>query len=60
VVLDLRPGAPTRFIMEPPTFAVHTWNPSIGVTTHFLPIGDFGASFAVTLDPDYPGVAANG
>lgn len=60
VVLDLRPGAPTRFIMEPPTFAVHTWNPSIGIATHFVPIGDFGAPFDVTLDPDYPGVVANG
>lgn len=60
VVLDLRPGAPTRFIMEPPSFAIHTWTPAIGITTHLVPIGDFGAPFAVTLDPDYPGVVANG
>lgn len=60
VVLDLRPGAPTRFIMEPPSFAVHTWTPAIGMTTHLVPIGDFGAPFAVTLDPDYPGVAVDG
>jgi hypothetical protein len=60
VVLDLRPGAPTRFIMEPPAFAVHTWSPSIGITTHLVPIGDFGVPFDVTLDPDYPGVAVNG
>jgi 3',5'-cyclic-AMP phosphodiesterase len=60
VVLDLRPSAPTRFIMEPPALAVHTWKPSIGITTHLVPIGDFGSPFAVTLDPDYPGVAVNG
>lgn len=60
VVLDLRPGAPTRFIMEPPALAVHTWTPEIGITTHLVPIGDFGAPFDVTLDPDYPGVAVNG
>jgi 3',5'-cyclic AMP phosphodiesterase CpdA len=60
VVLDLRPGAPTRFIMEPPALAVHTWKPAIGITTHLVPIGDFGVAFDVTLDPDYPGVAVNG
>jgi 3',5'-cyclic AMP phosphodiesterase CpdA len=60
VVLDLRPGARTRFIMEPPALAVHTWNASVGIATHFVPIGDFGAPFEVTLDPDYPGVAVNG
>jgi 3',5'-cyclic AMP phosphodiesterase CpdA len=57
VALDLHPGVPNRFIMEPPGLAVHTWEPSIGLTTHVVPIGDFGAPFDVVLEADYPGQA---
>jgi 3',5'-cyclic AMP phosphodiesterase CpdA len=55
VALDLAPGQPTRFIMEPPAFAVHTWRPDIGMTTHLTPIEDYGPGFGVVLEPDYPG-----
>lgn len=57
VAFDLRRGEPTRFVMEPPQLAVHTWQKQLGMTTHLVPIGDFGRPFDVTLDPDYPGVA---
>jgi 3',5'-cyclic AMP phosphodiesterase CpdA len=56
VAFDLRPGEPTRFVMEPPQLAVHAWQPQLGMTTHLVPIGTFGKPFDVTLDPDYPGV----
>lgn len=57
VALDLRPGAVTRFILEPPGFAVHAWHEGAGMTTHVQSIGDFGAPFDVVDDPDYPGKA---
>jgi 3',5'-cyclic AMP phosphodiesterase CpdA len=55
VALELDPSKPTRFIMEPPAFAVHTWRPEIGMTTHLTPIGDYGPRFDVVLEADYPG-----
>ena len=56
VALDLHPGHPNRFIMEPPAFAVHTWRPDAGITSHLVPIGDYGAPFDIALDKDYPGL----
>jgi 3',5'-cyclic AMP phosphodiesterase CpdA len=55
VALDLRPAKPNRFIMEPPAFAVHTWRPEIGMTTHLTPVRDYGPRFDVVLEADYPG-----
>ena len=59
VALDLRPGRSNRFIMEPPGLAVHTWRPDMGMTSHLVPIGDYGGPFDVALDRDYPGLAAH-
>jgi 3',5'-cyclic AMP phosphodiesterase CpdA len=55
VALDLVPGRPNRFIMEPPAFAVHTWRPDIGMISHLTPIKDYGPPFNVVLEADYPG-----
>jgi 3',5'-cyclic AMP phosphodiesterase CpdA len=55
VALDLAPGQPTRFVLEPPAFALHTWRPDIGMTTHLAPIKDYGRGFDVVLEADYPG-----
>jgi 3',5'-cyclic AMP phosphodiesterase CpdA len=55
VALDLVPGRPNRFIMEPPALAVHTWRPDIGMTSHLTPIKDYGPRFDVVLEADYPG-----
>lgn len=60
VALDLRPGRSNRFIMEPPGFAVHTWRPDMGISSHLVPIGDYGGPFDIALDRDYPGLAAHG
>lgn len=55
VALDLRPGEPNRFILEPPGVALHAWTADAGLISHFLPLGDFGPSRDFDLDPDYPG-----
>ena len=55
VALDLRPGEPNRFILEPPGFAIHVWSPETGVVSHTQPIGDFGPRRDFVLDADYPG-----
>jgi 3',5'-cyclic AMP phosphodiesterase CpdA len=59
VALDLRSGRSNRFIMEPPGFAVHTWRPDMGTTSHLIPIGDYGGPFDIALDRDYPGLLAH-
>jgi 3',5'-cyclic-AMP phosphodiesterase len=55
VALDLRPGEPNRFVLEPPGFAVHAWVPGVGIVSHTQPIGDFGPRREFVLDADYPG-----
>lgn len=61
VVLDLRDGEPTRFVMEPPGLALHLWRDGV-MASHVQAIGDFGGPFDVVTDPDYPGrkIAAAG
>jgi Icc protein len=44
VALDLRIGAPLRFIHEPPGFALHVWSPETGLVSHVAQIGDYGPS----------------
>jgi 3',5'-cyclic AMP phosphodiesterase CpdA len=46
IVLDLRPGAPLGFAMEPPAYQLHTWFPGTGLVTHTVAIG--------TWDGPYP------
>lgn len=55
VALDLRPGRSNRFIMEPPGFALHVWRPDTGISSHLVPVGDYGAPFEIEADQDYPG-----
>lgn len=42
IALDLRPDGPTAFIMEPPGYQLHVWQPGTGVITHTGVIGTFG------------------
>ena len=51
----MRPGARTRFAMEPPGFALHDWAPGRGLVTHVVPVDDGGGAFDFELDPAYPG-----
>jgi len=55
VALDLRDGEPTRFVMEPPAFALHVYEADLGMVSHVVPLGDFGRPRDFVLDPDYPG-----
>lgn len=55
VFLDLREGQPTRLVMEPPGFALHTYRPATGIVSHVVPIGDFGPVRDFVLAAEYPG-----
>jgi 3',5'-cyclic AMP phosphodiesterase CpdA len=55
VALDLRPGEPTRLVLEPPGIALHVYRPDTGIVSHVLPIGDFGPIHDFELAPEYPG-----
>jgi 3',5'-cyclic AMP phosphodiesterase CpdA len=39
--LDVRPGAPGAWTLEPPAFRVHLWSPDTGVVTHLASAGAF-------------------
>jgi 3',5'-cyclic AMP phosphodiesterase CpdA len=45
VALDLRPGGPSRFVMEPPAFQLHRYTPDAGLVTHTAFVGDFGGAY---------------
>lgn len=45
VCLDLRPDAPSQWVLEPPGFHLHAWTAEDGMTTHMVPIGDFPGPF---------------
>jgi 3',5'-cyclic AMP phosphodiesterase CpdA len=53
VALDLKPGAPTRFVLEPPGLTVHSWSTDTGVVSHIVPIGEYGLPFDVELAAEY-------
>jgi 3',5'-cyclic-AMP phosphodiesterase len=40
VALDLAPGAPSMFVMEPPGYLLHRWTPA-GVVTYGVVVGDY-------------------
>ncbi len=42
VALDLEPGRPVAWIMEPPACQLHVWQPGGGLVTHLSYIGDYG------------------
>ncbi len=39
--LDLRPGRPSCYVLEPPGYQLHTWLPGQGLVTHTGVIGEF-------------------
>jgi Icc protein len=55
VSLDLCPGTPARFAMEPPAFHLHHWIPDTGLVTHQAYIGDYPGPYPFLPDPDNPG-----
>jgi len=49
VTLDLRPGAPSTFSMEPPGYLLHQWT-GAGFVTHQVHIGNFPGPFRFFSD----------
>lgn len=45
IVLDLRPGAPLGFAMEPPGYQLHTWFEGTGLVTHTVTVGTFDGPY---------------
>jgi len=41
IALQLDPDAKPASYVEPPAFLLHHWTPSVGLITHFVPIGSF-------------------
>jgi 3',5'-cyclic-AMP phosphodiesterase len=45
VALDLRPGAPSAFVLEPPGYQLHQWIEGTGLVTHTAVIGEFDGPY---------------
>lgn len=45
VALDLRPDGPSRFVLEPPSCALHAWTPGVPIVSHQSFIGDYGGPY---------------
>lgn len=45
VALDLRPGGPSAFKMEPPAYQLHAWREGVGIISHLGFIGRFDGPF---------------
>jgi len=45
IVLDIRPGAPLGFAMEPPGYQLHVWYEGTGLVTHTVTIGTFDGPY---------------
>ncbi|WP_313396244.1 phosphodiesterase [Pantoea septica] len=41
VAFDLQPDGPAHFVLEPPGFLLHRWQPEQGMVTHLCAIGDY-------------------
>ena len=55
VELELRPGAPGAFVLEPPAFQLHRWSSATGFVTHTALVEEYPGPFPFLSDPDYPG-----
>jgi 3',5'-cyclic AMP phosphodiesterase CpdA len=49
VSLDVRPGAPATFALEPPGFMLHHWTAETGFRSHVAQIGDFPGPFSFAM-----------
>lgn len=55
VELDLRPGAPSAFVLEPPAFELHRWSAEDGFVSHVAMVERYPGPFPFIPDADYPG-----
>ncbi len=56
VEFDLRPGAPSAFVMEPPAFQIHAWSADTGIVSHTVMVEAYAGPFPFIADPAYPGM----
>ncbi len=47
VVLDLTRDAPSRFVIEPPSYLLHLWHPESGLISHTVTIGGLRRSLSL-------------
>ncbi|HUN53074.1 MAG TPA: phosphodiesterase [Candidatus Sulfotelmatobacter sp.] len=45
VALDLRPEGAAAFMLEPPGYQLHLWQPGTGLVTHTAAVGDFAGPY---------------
>jgi 3',5'-cyclic AMP phosphodiesterase CpdA len=45
VALDLRPNGVSGFMLEPPGFHLHLWQPGVGLVTHTAVVGEFAGPY---------------
>ena len=55
VELELRPGAPGLFVMEPAAFQIHIWNAAAGIVSHMGYVEAYPGPYPFVTDPAYPG-----
>lgn len=48
--LDLRPDAPSSFVLEPPAIPIFLWTAETGLVAHLSVIGDFGPRLSFTSE----------
>ncbi|HMA31658.1 MAG TPA: phosphodiesterase, partial [Casimicrobiaceae bacterium] len=45
VALDLDPEAPSQFMLEPPAYQLHLWDPRAGLVSHTAYVGEFAGPY---------------
>lgn len=53
--LDLRPGAPSALVLEPPGYQILLWSVEAGLVSHTALVESFPGPFPFVVAPEYPG-----
>ncbi len=53
IFLNMANDAPLSWVLEPPAFLLHRWEPDAGLITHMAYIGDYGGAQQFRPDPQY-------
>ena len=56
VEFDLRPAAPSAFVLEPPAFQIHAWSADAGIVSHTVMVDAYPGPYPFIADPAYPGM----
>jgi 3',5'-cyclic AMP phosphodiesterase CpdA len=55
VSFDMRTGAVSSFVKEPPQFGLHRWTPEYGFVSHTAFVEEYEGPYPFVLPPEYPG-----